>query len=183
VDVRAGLDQQRRHPAAPGGGAQERRAAGQVLQVDLLLDRGARFDVVDNSDKTAIVYAAAKGFTGIVARLLDAGIDVNRPYGNHLTVLMWAAGHGNEVPPREGAEMVSLLLERGAETDLADNRGRTALMIAAELGHDQAVGALLEAGARIDLQDKDGKTARDLAEAAGWAEVASLLDTASPTKP
>ncbi len=51
---------------------------------------------MDNSGKTAIVYAAGKGFVAIVTVLLDAGIDVNARYGNELSALMWAAGHANE---------------------------------------------------------------------------------------
>jgi ankyrin repeat protein len=48
---------------------------------------------------------------------------------------MWAAGHSNDVPDSDGLRTVELLLSGGARLDDADNRGRTALMIAAELGH------------------------------------------------
>jgi len=47
--------------------------------------------------------------------------------------------------------------------DAADNRGRTALMIAAALGDASTVGILLQHGAYPTLRDKDGKTAADLA--------------------
>ena len=56
-----------------------------------------------------------------------------------------------------------LLLERGARFDPADDRGRTALMIAAERGLAAVVSLLIEAGADPDRRDKQGKTARDLA--------------------
>jgi ankyrin repeat protein len=56
-----------------------------------------------------------------------------------------------------------LLLDKGARIDDQDNRGRTALMIAAELGHRSAVELLLAHGADASLLDKQGKTARDLA--------------------
>ena len=48
---------------------------------------------IDKTGKAPIVYAAGLGFTPIVRRLLDAGVDVNARYGNDLTVLMWAAGY------------------------------------------------------------------------------------------
>jgi len=47
--------------------------------------------------------------------------------------------------------------------DAVDNRGRGALMIAAERGHAAIVALLLNRGATADLRDKGGKTARDLA--------------------
>jgi len=45
----------------------------------------------------------------------------------------------------------------------ADNRGRTALMIAASLGDAASVDTLLRHGADRALKDKEGKTALDLA--------------------
>ncbi len=103
--------------------------------VDLLIAKKADINAVDRSGKAAIVYAAARGFTGIVESLLKAGADVNRRYGNDLTALMWAAGYSNDVPEAEGFDTVNLLIAHGARLDDTDNRGRTALMTAAELGH------------------------------------------------
>ena len=131
--------------------------------VDALLKRGADPRHVDRTGKSAIVYAAARGFTSLVGRLVAAGVDTNTRYGNDLTVLMWAAGHTNDVPDSEGIATVTLLLDKGAHIDDQDNRGRTALMIAAELGHRGAVETLLARGADSTLKDKEGKSARDLA--------------------
>lgn len=131
--------------------------------VELLLEWNADSRHVDRTGKSALVYAAARGFTGIAGRLLATGIDVNARYGNNLTALMWAAGHSNDVPPQEGAAMVSMLLDKGAQRDDQDDRGRTALMIAAELGHRHVVELLVARGADTALRDRDGKSARDLA--------------------
>lgn len=131
--------------------------------VKLLLDSGADPGTVDATGKAPMVYATAKGFAGIAAKLLEVGVDVNVRYGNDLTALMWAAGHSNDVPVGEGLDTVNLLLDRRARTGLADNRGRTALMIAAERGHAEIVSRLIDAGADARTRDKDGKDARDLA--------------------
>ena len=109
------------------------------------------------------MYAAAKGYSGIIAMLLDTGLNVDERYANGLTALMWAAGHTNDVPVTEGRAAVELLLNRGAALELVENRGRTALMIAAERGHAEIVEALLDAGAERKRQDAAGKTAADLA--------------------
>ena len=110
--------------------------------------------------------------------LLDKGIDVNRPYGNDLTALMWAAGYSNDAPPGEALKTVGLLLRRGAMTNLRDNRGWTALMIAAHMGHAEMIAPLIEAGAGIDIKNKQGKTARDLARAQAKENVLKALDKA-----
>jgi uncharacterized protein len=119
--------------------------------------------VRDTTGKTAMVYAAARGFDVIVRRLLDAGVDVNKRAGNDLTALMWAAGHDDGVGPAAVERVIDLLLAHGAELDAADNRGRTALMIASALGHAPTVGLLLQRGADRARKDKDGKTVLDLA--------------------
>jgi ankyrin repeat protein len=58
--------------------------------------------------------------------------------------------------------------------DLVDDRGRSALMIAASLGHTEIVTALIAAGADRTLKDKTGKTARDLA---GNPQIEAILAT------
>jgi ankyrin repeat protein len=76
---------------------------------------------------------------------------------------MWAAGPEDGVGTRAAAEVVELLLDAGAPIDATDNRGRTALMIAAELGHATIVEVLLDRGADRTVADKSGKRAADLA--------------------
>jgi ankyrin repeat protein len=59
--------------------------------------------------------------------------------------------------------LVRLLLDKGGAIDARDDRGRTPLMIAAGLGHDEVVDLLLGRGADRTLRDKGGQTAADLA--------------------
>ena len=61
---------------------------------------------------------------------------------------MWAAGYSNEVPPGDALKTVSLLIERGARLDLKDNRGKTARMIAADMGHEAVLKVLANAEKR-----------------------------------
>ena len=109
-----------------------------------------------------MTHAADRGFAEIVRRLLDAGVDVNRPYRNNLTALMWAASYDDGVGMRAAESVIDLLLETGAEVDAADDRGRTALMMAAKLDHAEVVEMLMRWGADRNLSDKAGKTVFDL---------------------
>src|SRR6202030_762112 len=102
--------------------------------VEILLAHGANVKTIDETGKSAMVYAAGRGFDDIVKRLLDAGVDARQRYGNDLTALMWAAGHDEGVGAAAVERVIDLLLAHGAALDDADNRGRTALMIAASLG-------------------------------------------------
>ncbi len=76
---------------------------------------------------------------------------------------MWAAGHEEGVDARAAEAITRALLDRGAPIDATDNRGRTALMIAAELGDAAVIDVLLQRGADRTRKDKQGKTAFDLA--------------------
>ncbi len=138
--------------------------------VELLLAHGADPKLKDATGKAPIVYAAGRGFETIVRRLLDAGVDPNARYGNDLTALMWAAGAEDGVGARAASAVIDLLVERGAAINAADNRGRTALMIAAERGDPAIVDALLRHSPDPTIKDKSGKSARDLAANAAVRE-------------
>jgi uncharacterized protein len=131
--------------------------------VEQLIARGADPDITDATGKAPITYAAARGFAQIVQRLLDAGVDPGRGYGNDLTALMWAAGHDDGVGARAAIEVSRLLLDAGAPIDAIDNRGSSALMIAAERGDAAVVEFLLNRGADRSIADKSGKRAFELA--------------------
>lgn len=136
---------------------------GNAVIVDMLLRHGADPNARDSTGKVPIVYAAARASTPAVDRLLATGIDVNARYANDLTLLMWAAGHASDVPAESGVKLVGALLDKGAAVDATDDRGRTPLMTAAEIGHAEIVDLLLRRGAKPDLKDRDGKIAADLA--------------------
>lgn len=102
--------------------------AGRPDLVHRLLDAGARIEPVDRVNKNAGTYAAGQGCAACLQALLDAGMPVNARLANELTLLMWTAGYGHEDAAR-------LLLQRGADRTLRDNRGKTAADIAREQNH------------------------------------------------
>jgi ankyrin repeat protein len=70
---------------------------------------------------------------------------------------------------------VELLLARGASRDLRNERGLTALALAAEMGFGEAVEVLLAAGADPNVRDGAGLTALDLAEEHGSHDIVAVL--------
>ena len=136
--------------------------AGNEAIVEALLAHGADPRTPDKTGKTPLIYAAASARFDIVKRLLAQNIDVNARYRNDLTLLMWASGPDQAVPEPEAIKVVSYLVDAGAHIDDRDDRGRTALMIAAEGGHAEIADLLLARGADPSLKDKTGKRAADL---------------------
>ena len=77
-------------------------------------------------------------------------------------------------------EVVSALLEAGAQVDASDNFGETALFVAANAGNRAIVVSLLEAGANANKKDKQHNTPLFRAAAKGYLAVAAaLLDGAT----
>ncbi len=81
-----------------------------------------------------------------------------------------------EAAKKGQTERVKSLLAGGADVDVSDNSGTTALMHASAEGHTQLVEALLDAGAEVDAQAHDGLTAL-MVVARGNTQIArALLD-------
>jgi uncharacterized protein len=136
--------------------------AGNDAMVEALLTAGADARAPDNTGKAPIVYAAAGAQLDIVKRLLARNIDLNARYPNDLTLLMWASGPDEKATEAQAIKVVAYLLDAGAHIDDRDDRGRTALMIAAEGGRAEIANLLLARGADPSLKDKAGKRAADL---------------------
>ena len=84
---------------------------------------------------------------------------------------------------RGGAAIVGDLVACGAEVDLANKYGRTALHYAAMEGSEGACSALLRAGANASIKDKDGKMPYEFAglmKRGGWKECEVMLRGAVP---
>jgi ankyrin repeat protein len=144
--------------------------AGNDPIVAALLAHGAEANAPDDTGKPPIVYAAARARIDVVERLLAQNIDINARYRNDLTLLMWAAGPDEKVLEAHAVKVVEYLLDAGAHVDDRDDRGRTALMIAAEGGHAEVAALLLARGADPSLKDKAGKRAADLTELSALRE-------------
>ncbi|MCJ1238656.1 hypothetical protein MMC14_006647 [Varicellaria rhodocarpa] len=79
------------------------------------------------------------------------------------TALSMTAAKGHD-------EVVKFLLEKGANIDTINEKGRTPLMEAALCGRPAVVKRLVRAGASINIKDRSGCTALDLARKSGLNE-------------
>ncbi len=134
--------------------------------VQLLLERGANPNLVDDNRMAAIHHASHvfdddpprlfPRAVEIVRALLDAGADVNLQDGNARTALHWAIEDGN-------LSLVELLVARGANLELKQWAGDTALTLAVRHDRSAIVHLLRSAGARTDVKNKDGWCVDDVA--------------------
>ncbi len=137
-----------------------------------------------------------------IPALIQAGADVNAQDAAGCTPLQSAVIYAvqasllseveNHARKREKPEMIrekpeeelealkrlQMLIQAGADVNLADSKGLTPLMEASRGGMADVVRALIEAKADVNAKDKDGKTALDVAVEAGHADVVKALTAA-----
>ncbi len=124
----------------------------------------------------ALAEAAEKGNLAIVKLLVDSGVDINEQSGERKgNPLMVAAAFGK-------IEVLTYLLEKGADIAARDSKGSTALLYAASAGEDGAARILLEHGAPINEKNHLNWNAIMQACFKGHYNTAKLLlERGSPT--
>jgi ankyrin repeat protein len=165
VDLRNAAGQTLLHLAA---------SSGHRAIAELLLQRGAAVDARDISGETALYRAAGRGYVAVAEVLLAADADANARAGDGRTPLHRAVGHGQlrlvSLLLEHGADpgamaadartplmvagmnrhreaIVRQLLAAGANPNVEDEQGRTALSYAVEKDELETVRVLLANGA------------------------------------
>ncbi|KAJ1428163.1 V-type ATPase subunit E [Sesbania bispinosa] len=109
-------------------------------------DDGRDIDAVDADGRTALLFVAGLGSEPCVRILAEAGANLDhRDNAGGLTALHMAAGY-----VRPG--VAKLLLELGAEPEVEDDRGRTALDLAREILKATPKGNPMQFGRRVGLE-------------------------------
>ena len=174
-------------------------AGGHAKVVERLLAAGATIDVPSSNGETALILAARNGHGEIVRRLVAGGADA-RLRDNAATDALAAAVTACQVETvavlvgttkavsekRKGttllheaaqdcpAAIVKRLGEAGAAIDGTDDKGRTALWVAADAGNAPVAAELLAKGARA-MVDATGDTPLHRAASGGYTEIARAL--------
>src|SRR5438045_9560170 len=112
-------------------------SSGDVAGVEHALASGACVDAVNTFGSTPLVCAATDGHVDVAKLLIARGTNLERRAGWGLSALHQAASW-------ERSEMVTALLDAGAQVDGTTVDGTTSLMIAAARGNLPIVRWLLD---------------------------------------
>ena len=106
----------------------------------------------ERNDETAGLFQAIEaGDVARVRKLLARKPDLNARHQSGLPLMVFAAGWGN-------LEIMEHLAVRGCKADAADDRGNTALHMAAVRGFDEVIRWLLRKGVPMDVANRAGQT-------------------------
>jgi ankyrin repeat protein len=119
--------------------------------VAILLDAGARTDILPPGNQSVVALAIERGFDPIAVALLDAGAPSGTVDSQGRYPLGLAAA-------RPDSAMVDRLLAHAADANQRAADGKTALMIAAASGATPSVQTLLAHGADATLVDAQGRS-------------------------
>jgi ankyrin repeat protein len=148
--------------------------AGSAAAVRVRLARGADVHAREQwLGQTALMLAAAENHAGVINVLVDGGADINaRSNLTNLPDLKWGVqGMSTTVFPRgswtplmfaaqQGAlDAVRALAARGADLDLVDPDGTTAMVLAIINAHYDVAALLVERGANPNIADSAGMAA------------------------
>ena len=163
---------------------------GNLAGVKRALQAGTDIEAKDKYGNTALIRASYKGRLEVVKYLVSQGanIEAKNNYGSTAFMNAKQQNHSEIVDFLEKERFplhyyakdgdlagVQGALQAGANIDVTDNDGWTALIIASYYGHLEVVKYLVSQGANIDVTDNDGNTVLSEASYYGHLEVVKYL--------
>lgn len=123
----------------------------------------------DTSGNTPLIYACLKSARDIVRLLLDNGAEADLGNQKNRMPMHFAAEVGN-------IQIISMLVDAGADVNCTDNDGVTPLMLLAQNGKtDAALKLLKNPDIDISIKNNSGQMAIDYATSAGLRELVEVL--------
>jgi ankyrin repeat protein len=125
---------------------------GRPKIVRLLLDHGAEVNQVNKYGATALISAVCDGAICVFYRLAHKlGVDRRQMSDAKRDTLITEARSKN-------AKTIGLLLDRGADVNLRDSEGQSALLEAVRRKDMETIHLLLDRGAKVNVATKYGQT-------------------------
>ncbi|MEN9443484.1 MAG: hypothetical protein RIS47_374 [Bacteroidota bacterium] len=115
-----------------------------------------------------------------IKKLLDLGADPNVLHAQDMTALMCAAKLSTDYGRKAAVDNSEILIKSGANVNLANTAGETALMLASEAGNEDLVNLLIKSGADVNAVNKVGEAALNYASRAlaNKSEITKALEKA-----
>lgn len=133
--------------------------AGQVSAILELVKAGVDVDIRGREGRTPLHCATISGHRSTMQTLLDLGADINLVCYNSYTALQYA------ILWELSMEIIKVLLENGANTEVRNSDGVTALHHAAAIDSQETTLLLLRHGANVDAEAAQFGTPLHLAAA------------------
>ncbi|XP_077628482.1 ankyrin repeat and SOCS box protein 3 isoform X2 [Crocuta crocuta] len=137
--------------------------------VHILLEAGADPNATTSEETTPLFLAVENGHIDVLRLLFRYGANVN---GSH-SMCGWNALH--QATFQENAEIIKLLLKKGANKEFQDDFGITPLFVAAQYGKLESLSILISSGANVNCQALDQATPLFIAAQEGHTECVELL--------
>lgn len=147
--------------------------ANDVAKATALLKGGADCNTSNEEGATLLMLAAGAGHIEMVEMLIAAGAEVDATDARGWTALM--KGLFNYELNRGFPDVVSALIEAGADIEHQVSYGTRPLMIAAGYGEAGVVEVLLLAGVDVGAVNEGGRNAKTMAETKDYVEVVNQL--------
>ena len=150
--------------------------SGRIDIMRWLLDHGADANARNRASRTPLHIAAFAMHAEAVQVLLEhSEVIFNSQNGTGRTPLFDLLSRYRATPEKKIVNIVRLLLEHGADTNIRDYRHSTALHQASSHGWLEVSLLLLRYGAKVDEKDVDGRTPFQLALKEGHHQMTKLL--------
>lgn len=150
-------------------------ASGQIVIVEMLLNRKADVNKKDSSGWTPLYYSIKEGHTGTSRILLKHGADINATYRTGMSILHIAVLYSGDYLTLNKTKLIRLLLDYNVNVNAVDPYGQTALHIACSRKYAEISGILLDNNADVNKSDNDGSTPLHIATEVNYLPIVELL--------
>lgn len=147
---------------------------GDFDRVKKLVESGADIEVLNYSKQTPLEACTGLNRGDMIRYLISKGANLNNinPELN-MTPLMWSAFMGTD-------KSAKALIAAGADLNIQNNEGDTALHYAVNWIHPEVCKLLINAGANVNIQNKQGETPLHCAAKKGFYDVVEIVLSARP---